>query len=98
MTLTRGKALRPTKRLWRTSKGDIEALISVRNIMYNNVTYSIKNITKTTKALSFSTDFCFPGSAERQSYVKPTGMQRLQRRPPWFYSVTLYALPSVMQH
>lgn len=98
VTAIRGKASRPTKRSWRRSKDNIEALISVNNMIYNKVTYDIKNTTWTPNALCLSTYFSFLGSAERQSCVKPTGMQRLQRRPPWFYSVTLFALPSVTQH
>lgn len=44
MIFTRGKALRPTRRLWRTSKGDTEALIAVGIIMCNNITCDVKNI------------------------------------------------------
>lgn len=82
MTLTRGKASKPTKRLWRTSKAD--------SVSTNS------DVTKV-KALSFLSHFFIVGSAERQSCVKPTGMQPVQKRPPWSYSVMLFVLPSVMQ-
>lgn len=45
MIFSRGKALRPTRRLLRTSKGDFEALISVGNIMCSNITSKTLDLT-----------------------------------------------------
>lgn len=53
------------------------------------------------KKLSVSVSFClafFPESAEKPSFVRPTEMQLLQRRRPWFYSVMLFASLSATQH
>lgn len=89
VSAARGKASRPTKRSLRRSKEDIMAL----SPLYKK--FLIISKTQNSWIFFFLSHL---GSAERQSCVKPTGTQRLQRRPPWFCSAMLFASPSATQH